>query len=160
MDKNTKKIIAISSVTAVAVTATLAATYFTTKLLASIALDREAPPVIKKAGNLISGSKNNDDISKLVADTGGKHVDAVVKGAAAGLRAAVAGDAAGDRLAAHPVPLGPDAFPMKLGFHLTQGGVGTAVLVGAAVEEEDFHGLSLPFRPWPRPRPGRSPSSG
>lgn len=70
MDKNTKKIIAISSVTAVAVTATLAATYFTTKLLASIALDREAPPVIKKAGNLISGSKNNDDMSKLVADTG------------------------------------------------------------------------------------------
>ena len=47
MDKNTKKIIAISSVTAAAVTATLTATYFTTKLLASIALDREAPPVIK-----------------------------------------------------------------------------------------------------------------
>ena len=69
MDKNTKKIIVISSVTAAAMTAMLTATYFTTKLLASIALDREAPPVIKKAGNLIAGSKKNAEMSQLVADT-------------------------------------------------------------------------------------------
>lgn len=69
MDKNTKKVIVISSATAAVVTATLAATYFTTKLLASIALDREAPPVIKKAGNLIAGSKKNDEMNQLVTET-------------------------------------------------------------------------------------------
>ncbi len=64
MDKNTKKIIMISSLTAVTVSAALAATYYTTKLLASIALDREAPPVIKKAGTLIAGSKKDSELAK------------------------------------------------------------------------------------------------
>ena len=60
------------------------------------------------------------------------------------LEALVAGDAAADRLARELHQLGLDAFLFKLGKDVPDQDGGVAVLAGAAVECDDFHG-TFPF---------------
>ena len=58
---------------------------------------------------------------------------------------AAAADAAAHRLCADVQDLGLDAAGVQLPGNQGQGGIGAALLVGAAVDEQDFHKQILSF---------------
>jgi len=67
-------------------------------------------------------------------------IDAViVENTAALAPAGSAVDTPPDELIADPEDLGLDLMLLELSRHLGQGGVGAALFVGAAVDEQDFH---------------------
>ena len=66
---------------------------------------------------------------------------------------AAAADAAAHRLCADVQDLGLDAAGVQLPGDQGQGGIGAALLVGAAVDEQDFHDKYSPFV---RPKKRRS----
>ena len=57
--------------------------------------------------------------------------------------AAAAADAAVDGLIADPEEFRLQALSLHGGGHLPEGGIGAAVLMGAAVDQKDFHGTLL-----------------
>ena len=72
-------------------------------------------------------------------------VDHAAEHAAIAAAAAAAADAAAHRLCADVQDLGLDAAGVQLPGDQGQGGIGAALLVGAAVDEQDFHKQILSF---------------
>ena len=70
-------------------------------------------------------------------------VDHAAKDTAVAAAAAAAADAATHRLAADVQDLGVDAGLVQLPGDQGQGGVGAALFVGAAVDEQNFHRNTL-----------------
>ena len=66
-------------------------------------------------------------------------VDHAAEHAAAAAAAAAAADAAAHRLAADVQDLGFDSGVVQFPGDQGQGGIGAALFVGAAVDEQDFH---------------------
>ena len=63
MEKKKKRILQAAGVAATLTATSVATSYATVKFMSRVAMDREEPKIMKKAGHLISGSKKNPNVT-------------------------------------------------------------------------------------------------